>query len=450
MPPRNPLPRALPRPRLVGWLAAVFVVAAFGAAAVALQLDRAATAGRPALRIDPGLGDVATVFDVQEIDPEVVEATFRVAEQVGAAAAPSRTASVGLQRVIRGDAVVHAPPDGWLIPIVLLAMPRAAIAGIVGDDIPRLVDANWVMINELTAQMMGGAQAGDVLHLRAVDGSTQPFWIAGVLSYERIGGTELLMTPEAAARLGVVDDTQMVVWNIRSRSAFDAAVDQAGLTGRPNTRVNRSWDLRSPDDTLSTARAKAALGEPWYRVVAGDTIEMHPAWMQNNLPPSRILLSSAIPIRARCHVAVSGALGAALDEIAAAGLGAHIDVGNTNTYGGCFNPRYSRLSGFLSRHSYAMALDINTTSNCQGCVPQMNCDVVRTFRKHGFAWGGNFRMPDGMHFEWVGQPRDQVSYPSKYCPNTGASSTQAAATEEQLGRDVLMSGFDESLFAPDV
>ena len=90
------------------------------------------------------------------------------------------------------------------------------------------------------------------------------------------------------------------------------------------------------------------VGEPWYQVVAGDTIEMHPTWKATYLPSGRVLLSSAIPIRARCHNAVSGAIGAALDEVAAAGLGGAIDVANTNTYGGCFNARYSRISGFLS------------------------------------------------------------------------------------------------------
>ena len=42
---------------------------------------------------------------------------------------------------------------------------------------------------------------------------------------------------------------------------------------------------------------------------------------------------------------------------------------------------------------------------------------MRIFRKHDFAWGGNFLTPDGMHFEWVGEPRDQLQYPSTYCPN---------------------------------
>ena len=60
----------------------------------------------------------------------------------------------------------------------------------------------------------------------------------------------------------------------------------------------------------------------------------------------------------------------------------------------------------MSRHSWGQAIDMNTVSNCQGCVPRMNCTVVQIFRKYGFAWGGNFLTPDGMHFEWVGERRD--------------------------------------------
>jgi hypothetical protein len=74
-----------------------------------------------------------------------------------------------------------------------------------------------------------------------------------------------------------------------------------------------------------------------------------------------------------------------------------------------------------------MALDTNTVSNCQGCVPRMNCDVVRIFRRHNFAWGGNFLVSDGMHFEWVGERRDQISTPVTYCPNLVSAATQTDA-----------------------
>jgi D-alanyl-D-alanine carboxypeptidase len=449
--PRSParLGRARRAARLALVAAAVATAAGSAAVLAAVIPSGGATVGRTAIRVDPGLDDIAVVFDQQEVDPEVIAGTFAAAAQAGAAAAPARTASVGLRAVTRAGGLVHAAPDGFLIPIVFLAMPRAALGGVIGDDIPGALDDNTVMMNELTAQMTG-AQQGDTLELRAIDGSSQWFNVGRILPYSQIGGSELLMTPGAADRLGVVEDTEMIVWDIRSRPGFDTAVQNLGLTTRPNTKVERSWDARDPDDALSTARLKSMVGEPWYQVVSGDTIEMHPTWKATYLPPGRVLLSSAIPIRARCNNAVSGAVGAALDEVAAAGLGAAIDVANTNTYGGCFNARYSRLSGFLSRHAYAVAIDMNTVSNCQGCTPHMNCDVVRIFRRHGFAWGGNWRTPDGMHFEWVGEARDQISYPSRFCPNNaggaplsnGDSNGDSNGTTDQIGREVLIASLD--------
>ena len=59
----------------------------------------------------------------------------------------------------------------------------------------------------------------------------------------------------------------------------------------------------------------------------------------------------------------------------------------------------------------------------------MDCRVVRIFRKHNFAWGGNFLIPDGMHFEWVGEPRHEMQYPSEYCPNLPGGAIQIAGVE---------------------
>ncbi|MBI5089467.1 MAG: M15 family metallopeptidase [Actinobacteria bacterium] len=143
-----------------------------------------------------------------------------------------------------------------------------------------------------------------------------------------------------------------------------------------------------------------------------------------------------IGVRAWCHRLIADDLQAALQEVYQAGLSWAIDLANTNTYGGCWNPRYARASaniGSVSRHAWGMAFDTNTTQNAQGSTPRMDCRVVRIFRKHNFAWGGNFLLPDGMHFEWVGEPRYTWANPSKYCPNLpdGRIETMAQLTPTQ-------------------
>ena len=402
-------------------------IAALALAFVALGGDRRARAGtgvddgadvsEVADRVVQPVGDVAVAFDVGDVDRFVIDAVDAAVTRVGGVAATSRSGSLGLRRIARDGATVHAPPAGYLIPMTFMSLPRGAIGGVMGADVSAVLDDHTVVMNQITAGLTG-AQPGDTIDLRAANGSTVTLTIGGIRPYEQLGWAELVFTTTVADRLGATSDTRVVMWGFDDRAALDAALADVGVLGRTDTRVSHSWDPPDPDDTISTARTKVALGEPWYRINSDGSISMHPDWMAANLTDGRVLLDPFVPIRAQCHVDVVGDLSAALADVAAAGLAGAIDVANANAYGGCYNPRFSRLSGFLSRHTYGMALDTNTVSNCGGCrPPRMNCDVVRIFRRHGFAWGGNFRRPDGMHFEWVGERRDQIAYPSTYCPN---------------------------------
>ena len=401
-------------------------------------IDDSATVAVVADRTPTPVGDLAVAYDVGDVDRFVVEASGVAAARVGGVASPSRSGSFGMLRIERGGAIVHAPPSGYLVPMAVVSLPQVAMGGVMGSDVSAVLDGNSVVMNEMTAGVTG-ARVGDVIELRAANGATVALTIAGIRPYAQIGWAELVFTSEVADRVGLTNDTRVVMWGFDDRAGLDQALADVGVTGRTDTKVTRSWDPPDPDDTISTARAKVALGEPWYRIEGNGSLSMHPDWKAANLTDGRVLLNPTIAIRAQCHVEVVDDLRAALAEVAAAGLAGAIEVANANAYGGCYTPRYSRTSGFLSRHTYGMALDTNTTSNCMGCRPRMNCDVVRIFRKHGFAWGGNFRRPDGMHFEWVGEPRHQISYPSTYCPNIVNPLVESAPVEP-LGPGVLLAG----------
>lgn len=403
----------------------VFAVCGVVAAASIDPFRSGATVAVVATRFAVEPGDNAVAYDMGAVDQFVVAAMGQAAASVGGFSAPLRVGALGMVRITRAGVTVHAPPAGYLVPTVFIGMPRAALAGIMGADVSSVLTRDTVILNELGAEITG-AIVGDVIAMSAKNGSVQEFTIVGIRPYSQIGSSELVMNTDAVARLGATFDTEVVAWGFSSRDAFDEAVRLSGLVGRHETKVSRSWDASSPDRTLSTLVVKSLIGEPWYRFNSDGSISMHPEWEAANLPPARVVLNPTIPIRARCHLQVAEAISAALADVVAAGLSAQIEVDNANLYGGCFNARFNRLSGqigSLSRHAYAIALDTNTVSNCQGCIPAMHCGVVRIFRKHGFAWGGNFLRPDGMHFEWIGEPRHLIQYPSRYCPNLNAGLT---------------------------
>lgn len=394
-------------------------------------------------------GDIVSVSQTSFVTGGLVSRVGAAAAGIGASVTEGRGASLGMLAVWRGSTPVQQAPAGFQIPMSTTVLPVSLVGELMGRPVADVLGAGSVVMGATSASLRG-AQAGDSVVLVAADGSTRTFGIGLVADDATIGGTEILMSPTQADSLGATEVTRLVVHGFSDRRAIEGAlaaqgvVDTAAIDGQ-RTRVSLSWAPPNPDSTLGMARTKQLLGEFAYRDTGGDYLDLSDEWESTRLPPERRWLfaydgapaSSSATIRARCNLGIEADLIAALGEVHAAGLDSAIDFANANTYGGCFSPRFNRVTGsvgFVSRHAWGMAFDTNTTTNAQGTVPRMNCDVVRIFRRHNFAWGGNFTSRDGMHFEWVGERRDQLSYPSTYCPNTpttGAASAGAAPAATQ-------------------
>lgn len=122
-----------------------------------------------------------------------------------------------------------------------------------------------------------------------------------------------------------------------------------------------------------------------------------------------------------------------MTELVAAGLQNLVNVPDTKRAGGCFSAREIRTpngtSGRnLSRHAWAAAVDINPSTNRFGAKPNMDARVIYVFRRNGFAWGGTWSIPDGMHFELVGAPRITGSPLPSSTTTTSTTTTTTTAT----------------------
>ena len=307
--------------------------------------------------------------------------------------------------------------EGWRIPMATMVATSAYVRAIGGDAMADIVARGQVLMGETSAKVRR-AQVGDVLLLRDRKFWMHPFTIGAIVADEFVNSGDLFMSSSAAELLGEMPVSQIAITDIVSPASVLSGLKKKGITIGTEFRLRTSWDRKSPDSTLGTATAKKLLGEFSYRPTVGSSILVAGSWTSSNIAWK--MRYADIKLGNNCHRLVVDAIQGALTEIKNAGLSRFVNTQNSNRYGGCFVGRYNRLAGNFgapSRHAWGMAIDINTDTNPQGGVPQMNCAVVRIFRKWGFAWGGNFWPADGMHFEYVGERRDQLGYPSRYCPN---------------------------------
>lgn len=424
----------LRHPRRTATLLALVVLASTlpaSADTTVRDVSGAAQASSVAVRVARPSVDLVAVSHQQQLTSATIALAEDAAREVGARTALTRGVSIGMTAVRRGGTVVQqaSGPSGlWQFPMSTTVVPVGAAGEVMSGAVAAALAAGQVVMGATSAGLRG-AQAGDVIDLVAANGSILSFVIGYVAPDHEVGSTEIVMTPEQADSLGATRVTRILLFGQFSRDAIDAALAARGLIDGTSVRVSRSWSPRNPDGTLGAATTKKLLGEFDYEVTSTG-LRLDADWAAANIV--RVNYAD-IGVRANCHRAIVADLQAALTEVAAAGLAWAIDLSNTNTYGGCFNPRFNRLTGsigFVSRHAWGQPIDMNTVTNAQGRAPQMDCRVVRIFRKHNFAWGGNFLIPDGMHFEWVGEPRHELQYPSEYCPNLPGGSIQVAGVEE--------------------
>lgn len=359
--------------------------------------------------------DRVSVAEAREMTSAVRDAALAAASDAGASAALLVEGTMPMLRLRRGTTVIQKAPGRARFPMTFTALDAGPASAVYGEPIGTTIGAGQLVMSEATASLRG-AQLGDLVDLRGWNGKVVTFTL-GAISPD--APSELVMTTAMALTLGVTRLARIVIWGFADRDTIETALSAHALVST-KIRLYRSWEPRYADDVLSQSRVKAMAGE--FAVTgSGNSLHIVGSWASQNVVRIPLQLGTRT-IRARCHKVVAAALQAVFQEITAAGLDTTIRYRGTNTTAGCFNAREARSlgstsGGSVSRHTWAIAMDFNTVSNCLGCVPTQDCRLVQIFRAHGFAWGGNFLTPDGMHFEYVGEPRDTVpTRPGAYCP----------------------------------
>ena len=231
--------------------------------------------------------------------------------------------------------------------------------------------------------------------------------IGAIAPDEAIGWSELLVSRDVGTPLGIVDDRYLLALpeGKPSEKRFGEIVGSL-LPGGTALRVvlpGGSEFMRVASGVNPPIVLKQVFGEFAARPDAADPamLTIQPAWVNRHID------TRSVPVlgRVTCNVSFFPALVGALREVERQGLSSLLQ-----TYNGCWNARMVARSPTAppSFHAYGAAIDINAATNAYGAVPTMDERVVAIFERYGFMWGGDFLVPDGMHFEYC-EPIDAAA-----------------------------------------
>lgn len=298
--------------------------------------------------------------------------------------------------VVKGDVVELARGENRVIPLDAVAVdPRAHRPFDPTGSLAELRQGT-VILSETSAGIRG-AKVGDVLMLAGF-----PFEIVGVTPDETVGAAEVIFL-STDPDLPIGTDRYILTATEIPRAEFENIV-RSFYDGPAPLRIRANGEtpwLRHGDAVLPQALIKLALGEFSYANRDGSEFTQDKDFLDGNI------IEADIPIlgRVSCHRVVAEMLNGAMTELVNEGLAYLVDPSG---FRGCWSPRYIRSStgvpAGISRHAWGAAVDINAPANPVGSSGSQDPRLVKVMQDWGFTWGGDWLVPDPMHFEYGVNP----------------------------------------------
>jgi hypothetical protein len=353
-------------------------------------------------RSDPVLGSedapILLAWTSDDLLPELAEAS-RKAEGIGAVA-EARNGVGWLTSWSAEGEPAKTPPSGYQVPVEILAVDPQEYS----EFIPRGDRSEFRDLAEggaLLGQTGAGFRGIESEGTLRVESVSIP--VTGVVADALVSNHEVVVSQATAATLGI-DDLRYVLLELERGTSTDEAEEELRSLLPKGSRLH----LRGPGDAdsfrpggtiLSQAEIKKIFGEFAARPGRGRNIQVDPAWIERNTANVTIpRLGSS-----RCHKEVIPQMQQAFRAVGEQGLNSVIRPGD---FGGCFAPRLlnSDPNSGISHHAWGIAFDFNVSRNPYGAEPNMDPRLVDLLEEWGFAWGGDWTVPDGMHFEYLREP----------------------------------------------
>ena len=214
----------------------------------------------------------------------------------------------------------------------------------------------------------------------------------GALATTGLPASDVVVADQVGGRLGVPAGSGLLLTAPAGQDVGALAAQVRAVAGAGAAVDLLTTPAADPVASLTGGRAAQDLGAFSYRYYPDGTIEPDRAWVAANIRTEQVPLLG----RVTCHRLMLPQLRGALQDVVDAGLG-----GALTTYDGCYVPRFIERNPDrpISLHTWGIAIDLDAATNFRGIRGTMDARVVAIFKRWGFAWGGDWKYTDPMHFE---------------------------------------------------
>ncbi len=215
------------------------------------------------------------------------------------------------------------------------------------------------------------------------------------------------LSPGLARSLGLDTNDECQVEITLPQTASSGAVRADGDGSSSGTGAGAEAESGQPPTVLTDGQVAQRFGSFDWKSNGSTAVTILGDWVERNIVTVYIPQLDGVPTyggrfsgRVRWHKDGVEQLQHAWRQIEAENL-----LSEVLFWDGTFVPRRKAGGNTLSHHSWGIALDINADWNPFGDAPAFSGAkgsvrrLVPIFEAHGFAWGGRWHKPDGMHFE---------------------------------------------------
>ncbi len=297
--------------------------------------------------------------------------------------------------------VVDDPPAPYEIPIDAFAVDPGSYSPFIPPSyraaVTGALDRGQAVMGATSAKVRRLGVGG-----RLIFGS-KGVTVGAIVPDDVASWSEMLVSRTVGTGLGIVDDRYLLA-QMSGRptdASFLALIHPLVSAGIP-VRVAAPGQVRYVRVSSGSAPPvvlKQVFGEFAAYPDPSDpiTIRIDPAWISAHLATQTVPLLG----QETCNKAFFPALIGAMEELQRKGLTSLV-----HSNAGCYNPELlaARTTAPPAFHAYGAAIDINAPENPFGATPTQDPRLVAVMKHWGFNWGGDFLVPDGMHFEYLNPP----------------------------------------------